>query len=126
MAAFANFVLFVETLGVTALFPTALAGYFLRPFPRICLAISIGCLPLAVTGVAAAAVVTWTRSMTADAGVWLALGAAGTIRTLLSPVLAPSFLVSVLVAPTWRCRWILLTATAMEAVAFASGHALLL
>jgi hypothetical protein len=126
MAGFANLVLFVETLGVAAVVPTAMAGCFLRPFPRIYLALSGGCLALAVTGAAAAAVVTATRSLPADVGVWLALGAAGTIRTLLSPVLAPSFLVSVLVGPTWRCRWILLTATAMEGAAFASGHAWLL
>ena len=116
---------FIETLGVAAVVPAA--GRLLpASFPKNLPVLSGGCLALALTGVAAAAVVTWTRTLPADVGVWLALGAAGTFRTLLSPVLAPSFLVSVLVGPTWRCRWILLVATAMEGAAFAAGHAWLL
>ncbi len=126
MAAFADFILFVEALGVAAAAPTALAVCFLHPFRRLCTVFATGCLALAVTGLLAAVVVVWTRSLHAEIGWSRALAAAGEIRTFLSPILAPSFLVSVPLAPTWRCRWILLAAAAMEAAAFASGHAWLL
>ena len=126
MAAFADFILFVEVFGVAAAAPTALAGYFLRPFRRICTVFATGCLALAMTGLLAAVVVVWTRSLHAEIGLLRALVPAAEIRTFLSPMLAPSFLVSVPLAPTWRCRWILLAAAAMEGAALASGHAWLL
>ena len=126
MAAFADFILFVEVFGVAAAAPTALASYFLRPFRRVCTVFATGCLALAVTGLLAAVIVVWTRSLHAETGLSRALAPAGDIRTILSPILAPSFLVSVPLARTWRCRWILLAAAAMEGVAFASGHAWLL
>ena len=126
MYAFGDLILFVEVFGVSAIVPTALALYFLRPFRELWLVFSIGCLTLAVTGLVAAVVVIWAHSLHTDAGVWQALASAGILRTLVSPMLAPSFLASVLVAPTWRCRWILLAATAMEGAAFASWFAWLL
>jgi hypothetical protein len=126
MSAFADFILFVEVFGVAAAAPTALASYFLRPFRRICTVFATGCLTLAATGLLAAVVVVWTRGLHAEIGLLQALALAGELRTFLSPILAPSFLVSVPLAPTWRCRWILLAAAAMEAAAFASGHAWLL
>ena len=126
MAAFADFILFVEVFGVVAAAPTALAGYFLRPYRRVCTVFAMGCLALAATGLLAAVVVVWTRSLHAEVGLLRVLVPAREIRTFLSPILAPSFLVSVPLAPTWRCRWILLAAVAMEGVAFASGHAWLL
>ena len=126
MYAFGDLILFVEVFGVSATVPTALALYFLRPFRKFWLVFSIGCLALAVTGLVAAGVVIWAHSLRTDVGVWQALASVGILRTLLSPILALSFLVSVLVAPTWRCRWILLAATAMEGAAFASWFAWLL
>ena len=126
MAAFADFILFVEVFGVAAAAPTALASYFLRPFRNICTVFATGCLALAATGLLAAVVVFWTRSLHAEIGLLGALAPAGELRTILSPILAPSFLVSVPLAPTRRCRWILLAAAAMEGAAFASGHAWLL
>ncbi|MGA2062953.1 MAG: hypothetical protein ABSG67_20965 [Thermoguttaceae bacterium] len=120
MYAFGDLILFVEVFGVSATVPTVLALYFLRPFRKLWLVFSIGCLTLAVTGLVAAAVVIWVHNLRIDVDVWQALADVGILRTLLSPMLAPSFLVSVLVAPTWRCRWILLAATMMEGAAFAS------
>ncbi|MGO9113514.1 MAG: hypothetical protein ACLP9L_30145 [Thermoguttaceae bacterium] len=126
MAAFADFILFVEVFGVAAAVPTALAGCFLRPCRRICTVFATGCLALAATGLIAAVVVVWTRSLHAEIGLLRTVAIAGELRTILSPILAPSFLVSVPLAPTWRCRWILLAAAAMEGAASASGHAWLL
>ncbi len=126
MAAFADFILFVEVFGVAAAAPTALASYFLRPFRRVYTVFATGCLALAVTGLLAAVIVVGTRSLQGETGLSRAFAPFGDIRTFLSPILAPSFLVSVPLAPTWRCRWILLAAAAMEAVALASGHAWLL
>jgi hypothetical protein len=126
MAAFANFILFVEVFGAAAAAATALAGYFLRPFRRVWTVFATGCVALAVTGLLAAVVVVWTRSLHAELGLWRAFASASELRTFLSPILAPSFLVSVPLAPTWRCRWMLLAAAAMEGAAFASGHAWLL
>jgi hypothetical protein len=126
MYAFGDLILFVEVFGVSATVPTALALYFLRPFRKLWLVFSIGCLTLAGTGLVAAAVVIWTHSLHTDVGVWQVFAGVGIIRTLLSPILASSFLVSLLVAPTWRCRWILLAATAMEGGAFASWFAWML
>jgi hypothetical protein len=126
MADFADFILFVKVFGVAAAVPTAIAGYFLRRFRRIYTVFATGCLALAVTGLLAAVAVVWTRSPQAEVGLSRALALAGEIRTFLSPILAPSFLVSVPLAPTWRCRWILLAAAAMEGAAFAAGHAWLL
>jgi hypothetical protein len=126
MAGFADFILFVEVFGVAAAAPAALAGCFLRPFPRICTVLASGCLALAVTGLLAAVAVVSTRSLHAETGLLRAFAIAGELRTILSPILAPSFLVSVPLAPTRRSRWILLAAAAMEGAAFASGHAWLL
>jgi hypothetical protein len=126
MAGFADFILLVEVFGVAAAAPTALAGYFLRPFPRICTLFAMGCLALAVTGLLAAVVVFGTRILHAEIGLWRSFAMAGELRTMVSPILAPSFLVSVPLSPTWRCRWILLAAAAMEGAAFAAGHAWLL
>ena len=77
MAAFADFILFVEVFGVAAAAPTALAGYFLRPFRRICTVFATGCLALAVTGLLAAVIVVWTRSLHAETGLLRALALAG-------------------------------------------------
>ncbi len=126
MAGFADFNLFVEVFGVAAAAPTALAGYFLRPFRRICAMFAMGCLALAVSGLLAAVAVAWTRSLHAELGSLRTLTLAAELRTFLSPILGPSFLVAVPLAPTWRCRWIFLAAAAMEGAAFASGHAWLL
>ena len=126
MYAWGDLILFVEVFGVSATVPTALALHFVRPFRKLWLVFSIGCLTLAVTGLVAAAVVIWAHSLRTDVDVWQALASVGILRTLLSPMLASSFLVSVLVAPTWRCRWILLAATTMEGAAFASWFAWLL
>ena len=126
MYAFGDLILFVEVFGVSATVPTALALYFLRPFRKLWLVFSIGCLTLAVTGLIAAPVVIWTHSLRADADVWQALASVGILRTLLSPMLVPSFLVAAVAAPTWHCHWTLLAAMAMEGVAFASWFAWML
>ena len=99
MHAFGDLILFVEVFGASATVPTALALYFLRPFRKLWLVFSIGCLTLAFTGVVAAAVVIWAHSLHTDVDVlWHALASVSILRTLLSPMLRTSFLVSVLVA----------------------------
>jgi hypothetical protein len=120
MYAFGDLILFVEVFGVSAAVPTALALYFLRPFRQLWLAFSIGCLGLAVTGLMAVPLVSWAHRLQTDVGAWHALACLGILRTILSPVLAPSLLVGVPLAPTWRCRCFLLAAAAMEGAAFAS------
>ena len=126
MAGFADFILFVEVFGVAAAAPTALAGYFLRPFRRICTVFATGCLALAVTGLLAAVVVVWTRSLHAESGLLRALALGRRATNVPIAHTGPKLPGLCAVAPTWRCRWILLAAAAMEGAAFASGHAWLL
>jgi hypothetical protein len=48
---------------------------------------------------------------------WEFLAALAVLRLLASPLLAASFLLAGLIAPTARSRWTLLVATAIEGVA---------
>jgi hypothetical protein len=121
MYAFGDFLLFIRILGVLAIVPTGLALYCLRPFARFWPLFSMGCLALALTGLAATAVMMLVHGLRANLNVWGVLACMGFLRTLITPVLAPSFMISVVVAPTWRCRWILLAAAVIEgAVAVSS------
>ncbi len=126
MYAWGECIFALEVFGVCATVPAALALYFLRPVRKLWLVFSLGCLTLAATGPVAGAVVVWVHSLHTDGGAWRTFVDVGVFRTLLSFLLAPSILVSVFVAPTRRCRWILLAATAMEGAAFASLFAWLL
>jgi hypothetical protein len=114
MYLFSDFLLFIKTFGLAATIPTATALYFLRPFARFWSLFSVACVAAAATGIAGLAILIVVYGLKADMAVWGPFAAAGFLRTLIAPVLAPAFVVSVLFAPTWRFRWKLLAATAAE------------
>ena len=98
MYAFGDFILFIEVFGVSAILPTVLALWFLRRFERFWLVFSLGCMTVAITGLAATVIVILAHNLPADRNLWGALACVGVLRTLLSPVLAPGMMAFMVVA----------------------------
>jgi hypothetical protein len=114
MFAFGDSVLFVGVFGVLALVPTGGALYFLRPYRRFWVVLSLLCLAVAVTGLAAAVLFAVGRHATpSPLATWASLAV---LRILVAPLLALTFLVCALFTPHRSPRFAFLAATAMEAV----------
>jgi hypothetical protein len=111
MQAFGDSLLFIGLFAVLALVPSALAFYFLRPFPNFWTALSVASMALAVTGPVAAAMVGRTQK---SPGAELLFGFFGLLRILGAPVLGFGFLISAVIAPRGRSRWVLVSAAVIE------------
>ena len=113
MYAFGDFALFVAVFGLLALAPTGAALYFLRPYRRLWVVLSILALGVALTGVAAVFLYALGRHTVAPSplATWAALSV---LRILLAPVLVPAFLVSALLSSHRSPRFALLAATGLE------------
>jgi hypothetical protein len=121
MYAFGDSVLFVAVFGVLALVPTGGALYFLRPYRRFWMVLSLLCLAVAVTGPTAAILFAAGRHATpSPLATWAGLSV---LRILVAPLLALTFLVCALLTPHRSPRVAFLAATAMEAVVTAYGGA---
>ena len=119
MSAFGDLMLFLMIFTVLALIPTGFALYFLRPYKKFWMALSIAALAVAITapvGVCLSA----PTSGSADPKSTLAMaGGFGFLRAICAPLLVMSFLVCAAFAPSRRPRWVLLLATTFECAASA-------
>src|SRR5262245_36523672 len=119
MYAFGDVLLFILVFGVTALVPTGMALFFLRPYRPFWLALSVLALGVAATGVAAAAVFAAGRHAGPSAlATWDILSV---LRILVAPFLTLAFLVSAVLAPFRPPRLALLAAMLMEGAVSAYG-----
>ncbi len=122
MFAFGDSVVFVAVFGVLALLPTGAALYFLRPYRRFWLVLSLLCLALAVTGLTAAILYAVGRHAMPPSplAMWAGLSV---LRILVAPLLALAFLVCALLTPYRSPRLTFLAATAIEAALTACAGA---
>ena len=119
MTAFGDSLVFLAALGVAAVPATGAAFYFLRPYGRLWLALSVASLATAATAVVA--VVLSIAPRVANIGSTLqAWSMAAPLRIFAAPLLGLFFLVAGLFAPTRPGRVCLLAAASIEFVAFAS------
>jgi hypothetical protein len=114
MQAFGDAVLFLGVVGIAALFPTALALYYLRPYERFWIAFSVSCLVLSITGPFALVVHAFAGMFDFQHPLWVVAGFAELLRTAGAPLLAVAFLVCAVIAPARIPRRVLLTAAAIE------------
>ena len=121
MYAFGDAVVFIAVFGVLALVPTAAALYFLRPYRRFWMALSLLSLAVAVTGLTAAILFAVGRHVTpSPLATWADFSV---LRILIAPVLALVFLVCAFFTPHHSPRFAFLAATAMEAAVTAYAGA---
>jgi hypothetical protein len=114
MFAFGDSVLFVAVFGVLALVPTGGALYFLRPYRRFWMVVSLLCLTVAATGLTAAILFAVGRQAApSPLATWAGLSV---LRILLAPLLALTFAVCALFTPHRSPRFAFLAAAAMEVV----------
>ena len=115
---FGDSLLFLAVFGAAASVPSGAALFFLRPYPRFWQAISVAALAIAVTGILA--VIDFLLARHAAAGptvsIWPALA---TLRILIAPLFALSFLVAGWFAQERAFRVRLLRAGMVEGVVFA-------
>jgi hypothetical protein len=110
MYAFGDAVLFVGVFALLALAPTAAALYWLRPYRTIWIGLASVAVAVASTGAVGAAIFALGRY----SGPASMLGALSVLRILLACILAPTFLVVALIAPSRGPRVALLAAAAIE------------
>jgi len=114
MYAFGDSLLFLAVFGAAAAVPGGAALFFLRPYRLFWRALSVAALVAATT--ALAAFVDYLASHGSDAhslaNAWSPLAV---LRILIAPLLALTFLVSAVMAPSRGPRLALLVATAIEA-----------
>jgi hypothetical protein len=121
MYAFGDSVVFVAVFGVLALVPTGGALYFLRPYRRFWMVLSLLCLAVAVTGLTAAILFAVGRHATpSPLATWAGLSV---LRILVAPLLALTFLVCALFTPHRSPRLAFLAATTIEAAVTAYAGA---
>ena len=119
MQAFGDVMLFIFVFGFTALLPTGLALYFLRPVRRFWTVVSMCALALASTGVVAA-VLYWTmRSLPRSESPLYMAGELSVQRTIVAPLFIAAFLFGAVFAPAKGPRWALAIAAVCEAVSAA-------
>jgi len=117
MTAFGDSLLFLAALGVASLPATGAALYFLRPWRAFWIGLSVLALLSAASGVLAA-IVYAIGTTTGGTGILQQWANFAVLRILIAPLFALAFLLSGLIAPTGRLRALLLSATAVETLAF--------
>jgi hypothetical protein len=117
MSAFGDGLVFLAMFAVAAAVPTGAALFFLRPYRRFWIALSVAALVIAATGAAAA--LGYVAGRVAEAGTVLsALAMYGILRILVAPMIALTLFVCAVFAPSRSARFALLAATAVESSAF--------
>jgi len=115
MQAFGDSLLFLAVFWIIAIVPTGMALFFLRPYRRFWSVLSAAALGLAGTGLAASTVYIIASGRAEPGPSSLAMCASvAVLRLLLAPLLTGTFVLSALVAPDRRSRWMLLTAAVIE------------
>ncbi len=110
MQAFGDSLRFLGLFGFLALFPTAMALYFLRSVERFWSLFSGASLALAATGPVFALLILRRQSPWAGTIV----GLFGLLKVLGAPIFALGFLICAALAPTGRSRWVLVAAAGIE------------
>ena len=119
MYSFSDSLLFLAVFGVAAVPSTGAALFFLRPYPRVWHALSVGALASAAIGLAAIAAYLVDQSAgPGSPAPWSSIVAV--LRILVAPLLALFFFVAVLFAPNRSGRITLFLVTVTEAAVFAS------
>jgi hypothetical protein len=115
--------LFVMAFTTMTRIPTGFALYFLRPYEKFWLALSVVALAIATTGPIGALLSALIRPASTQFR-WGLAGELGFLRAMGAPLLVISFLTFAAFAPSRRPRWALLVATGLECVASAyfEGH----
>ncbi len=112
MYAFGDSIVFVAVFGLLALLPTGAVLYFLRPYRRFWMVLSLLCLAVALTGLTAAILyVAGRHAAPSPLATWASYSV---LRILVAPLLAPTFLVCALITPHRSPRLTFLAATAIE------------
>jgi hypothetical protein len=113
MSAFGDLALFVAVFTVTALVPSALALFFLRPYRRFWIVVSALGAAVAVTSILACVVfIAGTHAAAPTSlGFWAAMSV---LRLLAAPLFALTFLVSALLSPYRGPRMLLFAACIIE------------
>ena len=117
MFGFGDSILFLGVFGLSAIPVSCAALFFLRPVHAFWRVLSIGALAIAATGAAALAdhLVSPNAATGSLLGAWSVLSP---IRVLMAPLLATTFFLSFLFAPSRAPRIILLGTTVIETVVF--------
>lgn len=113
-----DFMLFVASFTILALVRTALALFFLRPYEKFWLALSVVALAIAITGPIGALLSALIQPAPMQSG-WGMAAEFGFLRATGAPLLVIAFLTFAAFAPSRRTRWSLLVATGLECVASA-------
>src|ERR1700716_562055 len=113
MQAFGDFLLLVGLFGFLALFPTALALYYLRPFEKFWRVFSIASVVLAISGLLAAVMI---GRLQRPPGAILGVGFFGLMEILGAPLLGLCFSTCAVIAPTRSSRRFLFAAAGIEFV----------
>ena len=113
MQAFGDFLLLVGLFGFLALFPTALALYYLRPFEKFWRVFSIASLVLGISGLLAALMI---GRLQRHPGAILGVGFFGLVEILGAPLLGLCFSTCAVIAPTRSSRRFLFAAAGIEFV----------
>ena len=118
MHAGGDFILFVASFTLLALVPTGFALYFLRPYEKFWLALSVVALAIAITGPIGAVLSALIQPAPMQSR-WGMAGEFGFLRAMGAPLLVMAFLTCAAFAPSRRTRWALLIATGLECLASA-------
>jgi hypothetical protein len=118
MYAWGDFILFVMAFTTLALIPTAFALYFLRPYGKFWIALSVVALAIAITGPIGALLSALIQPAPIQSR-WGLMGELGFLRAMGAPLLVMSFITFAAFAPSRRPRWAFLVATGLECVASA-------
>src|SRR5579863_5572361 len=111
MQAFGDSLRFLGLFGFLALFPTALALYFLRPVEKFWSLFSGASLAIAATGPVFALLI-----VRRDGALWAGpiVGLFGLLKVLGAPLFGLGFLICAAFAPIGRSRWVLVAAAGIE------------
>jgi hypothetical protein len=127
MYAFGDLMLFAGVFTLISLIPTGMTLYFLRPFEKIWVALSVFVLAIAVTapvGAILSALTMKSMSPQPARSPLVIAGEFGFLRTMGAPLFFLVFLTFAIFAPSRRTRWSMLVATGFEGVAclYFMGH----
>ncbi len=131
MYAFGDMTLFLAVFTLIAMLPTGFVLYFLRPFEKLWLVVSVFALAIAITAPVGAILSAMTMHLMGPQGPrspFAAAGEIGFIRTMAAPLPFMVFLTFAIFAPSRRSRWTMLAATGLEGLGclYFFGHLLLI
>jgi hypothetical protein len=112
MYAFGDALLFVAVFGVSALFPTGAALFFLRSYPRFWITLSVLAVGLAATALAAVLYELARHGPASPPAAWSVFSI---LRVLVTPLFALAFGLCAILSPYRYPRLALVAATVMEA-----------